>query len=483
MPSASFLPLFRRSGARFLMAAALALPCIAVSSAQNPNYQNRNKPSITDKTREVFGKLKPLVEERDWDEALALLDGLTPSVPPESYDLAFIMDTKAGILAQKDDMAAAIAPWETFLRLCDKYHFYDKQHINDVVHYLAQIYFQVGSNIKFPPGSDAARLHQEQREDFEKAVAYTTRWVKNQPYINQDDEESYANQLYNLAVCNSEKTDDHLLVLAEKEAKKGLLMAIHPRDQLYEVLILIYQQQGDFVKLADYLELLAKLKPDSKAYWPQLMAAYLTLAGNNEKDKNKSRAYYARAILSLERAQEHGILTDPKNNYNLVSMYYTVGQFAKATELLSAGLRSNTIASTEQNWRILAYCYQQINENEKAIQVYKDAEDHLPEFGGQFDFYIAQIYTQLDNEAEAYNYYRSAVSKDHLTSSTGYSAYLNIAFTGYELHQYEAALAACDAAAKYPEAAKDKQLPNLREGIQEEINKKAAPPKPVPEST
>ena len=99
------------------------------------------------------------------------------------------------------------------------------------------------------------------------------------------------------------------------------------------------------------------------------MAAYLTLAGNNEKDKAKSHAYYARAILSLERAQEHGVLKDPKNNYNLVSMYYSVGQFATATELLSAGLRNNTINSTEQNWRILAYCYHaQINENDKAIE-------------------------------------------------------------------------------------------------------------------
>ena len=84
---------------------------------------------------------------------------------------------------------------------------------------------------------------------------------QGQSYLSQDDEESYANQLYNLAVCNPDKVDDARLVQAEKEAKKGLLMAIHPRDQLYEVLILIYQQQNDFVRLARYLELLAKLKP------------------------------------------------------------------------------------------------------------------------------------------------------------------------------------------------------------------------------
>ena len=29
-------------------------------------------------------------------------------------------------------MSLAIQPWEAFLRLCDKYHFYDQQHVNEV---------------------------------------------------------------------------------------------------------------------------------------------------------------------------------------------------------------------------------------------------------------------------------------------------------------------------------------------------------------
>ena len=41
--------------------------------------------------------------------------------------------------------------------------------------------------------------------------------------------------------------------------------------------------------------------------------------------------------------------------------------------------------------------------------------------------------------------------------------------------RYDEALAACDAAAKYPEAAKDKQLPNIRQGIVDEIDQ--APPR------
>jgi len=480
VPSASFLSFFRRSRVRFLIvAAAVAVPCIAVSSAQNSVYQNRNKPSISDRTREVFGRLKPLVDERDWDEALALLNGLIPSVPPESYDMAFILDTKAGILAQMDNMAAAIEPWETFLRLSDKYHYYDRQHVDEDVHYLAQIYFQVGSNIKFPPGSDSRQLHELQREDFEKAVAYTRRWVKDQPFLNQDDEESYANQLYNLAVSNPDKSDDKLLAEAETEVKKGLRMAIHPRDQLYELLVLIYQQKGDYENLAQYLELLARNKPDSKAYWPQLMAVYATLAANSEKDPTKAHAYYARAILALERAQEHGAMKDPRSNYALVQMYYSVGQYAKATELLSVGLKNNSIASTEQNWRILAYCYQQINEDDKAIEVYKEAADSLPDSAGLFDYYIADIYRQQEKEAEAFDYYTAAAQKNHLASSMAYATYLNIAFAGYELHKYDEALKACDEAAKYPEAAKDRQLPNIRHGILDEINVQKAAAEPA----
>ncbi len=143
-------------------------------------------------------------------------------------------------------------------------------------------------------------------------------------------------------------------------------------------------------------------------------------------------------------------MKDPRSNYALVQMYYAVGQFAKATELLSVGLRNNSIASTEQNWRILAYCYQQINENEKAIEVYKEAADRLLDSAGMFDYYIADIYRQLDKETDAFDYYTAAAEKNHLASSMAYATYLNIAFAGYELHKYDEALKACDEAAKYP---------------------------------
>src|ERR1019366_3549793 len=97
-------------------------------------------------------------------------------------------------------------------------------------------------------------------------------------------------------------------------------------------------------------------------YWQQLEGLYLNLAGTAEKDEAKMKKYYTQAINVVERAQAHGFMTTPKDNYNLVTIYYTVGQFGKATDLLYKGLKNGTIDSDIKNWELLASSYQQINE-------------------------------------------------------------------------------------------------------------------------
>jgi len=44
----------------------------------------------------------------------------------------------------------------------------------------------------------------------------------------------------------------------------------------------------------------------------------------------------------MERAQELGLMKTPKDNYNLVTMYYNAGQFGKATDLLYSGLKDGS---------------------------------------------------------------------------------------------------------------------------------------------
>src|SRR6185295_13612076 len=118
-------------------------------------------------------------------------------------------------------------------------------------------------------------------------------------------------------------------------------------------------------------------------------------------------------IASIERAQALGFLRTPKDNYTLVGLYFNVGQFGKATELLYAGLKSGAIEPLQANWELLAYSFQQVDKPYQAIEVLKEAAKHFPK-SGQLDYQVAQIYYSLDKPKEAYASLVSATTKGHL---------------------------------------------------------------------
>ena len=443
----------------------------AVSSGKDgSNGPVDNGPSLSDKVSAQFEELKPLIDAKDWPGALALLGTMEASVDATTYqggyDTAMILDTKAKLLVQVDRFEEAIPPWEATLALCAKHPSYFYQsNVNDIVHYLAQIYTQVGSSIKTGPGPDLAERQERQRAYIEKAVVYMRRWLATNPRINQDDQLSLADMLFNLAATSTGTSVDSYLTQAAEEAHKGVLMAVHPRDELYYIEAAVAEQKGELAKAGEILELLVLHKPESKNYPPQLMQIYLNLA-ENTKDHSESKKYYIRAINTIEKAQSRGLMTDQKDNLNLVTIYYDLGQFGRATELLSAGLRNGGIDPIFSNWQILAYCYQQINENVQAIDAYKDAAK-LFQDNGDIDFAIGQIYTSMDNPQDAYPYYVSALQKGHVSNI--YATYMNVAYAAYEIQKYAEALKACDAAKNYPEAKRDSELEQLRDAIASRI--------------
>jgi tetratricopeptide (TPR) repeat protein len=444
----------------------------AETAAENADNkpQGDGGPSLSEPVSDQFEQLKAIVDAKQWPAALALLDRALASVDPTTYqggyDTAMLLDTKAKILVEADRMAEAVAPWEEVLRLCKKHpsYFYSQQ-TNDIIHFLSQIYAQQASNIKVQPGPEHDELMRQQHELFDKAITYMKRWIEGNKKVSQDDELYYADMLFNMASLTTGEGASSLLNQADAEANKGLRLAIHPRDDLYYLVAATAEQKGDLVKAAEYLELLLTRKPESKQYAQQLMSIYLTLA-ENTKDKFKVRDYQTRAVIAIERAQARGLMNDPKTNLNLVTIYYEMGRFRKATELLSAGLANGGIDPAIRNWQVLAYSYQQLNENGKAVQAYLDAEKLYPD-DGSLDYSIGQIYAQQDDLVNAYKYYVVAVHKGHL--GTAYPVWVNVAYYAYEMERYDEALAACKEAAALPEASKDTQLPLLRQAIEEKL--------------
>ena len=444
----------------------ISLALFSITAALSPSHaaEEQGPPGLSEKVSEALQqKMKPLLDAKNWDGALAVIDGVLATVDQNSYDNAFVSDIKAKVFLQKNDYAAAIAPMETTLRLADKHpNYFDKKSVLDIVYFLAQIYYQEGTSSK---------VTSVQQQYFNKSSAYIKRWLQTSPKKNQEAALFYASILYNQAVVNPDKVDMALVRAAKQEVQEGLLTALKPKEGFYVLLLAALQQEGDVAGSAEILEQMVKQKPDNKTYWLQLMATYLNMGGSNEKDEAKTRENFARAINTMERAQELGLMKTPKDNYNLVTMYYNAGQFGRATDLLYSGLKSGGIESDIKNWQLLAYSYQQVGQDLQAIAVLKEASKQFPT--GQIDFQIGQIYSQMDNKtAEAFAYYTSAVKKGGLEKL--HSAYMFLAYTAFELEKFDEALVSINKAGETTEGAKDGQTKRLRTAIEEAIKEREA---------
>lgn len=453
-------PYFRQvSLAGIALLLALAQPVTVVA-------QEEDRHQLEEKTSTELEKLKPLVDAKNWDGALALLQGLKPKVGPESFDMAIITDVEAKVYLQKGDYSKVIAPWETALRLTDKHKYLSESSVQDMIYYLAQIYYQEATATKVPA---------VQKQNFGKANSYLERWLANttRPLSDPSRQEAaifYANLLYNQAVIDPENIDKEYLAKAEIEVEKGLRMNARPKETFYVILLAIAQQQGNYTRLAEILELLVKQSPQKKDYWSQLAGVYGNLAAL-EKDEQKIREYNIRSIHAIERAQALGFMKSEKENYTLFGLYFNVGQFGRATEILHSGLRDGSIESDQKNWELLASSYQQVDQPFKAIESLTEGSKKFPK-SGQLDYQAATIYYSLNQPEGAYKALQAATAKGGLTKPGAVHAFMG--YVCWELGKFPEALEAINKAMTFPDTQNDKQLPQLKQAVEEAIRDREA---------
>jgi len=455
---AHFALALRRS--RFAL---LALFCSAILPAvtgaqESPKQQERFY--LSDKVSEELGKIKVLNDAKKADEALAALNAVMKTVDPTSYDYAFMCTVKFGFLLAKGDNAESIEPMETALNLSRQHHYLEEGVEIDISQYLAQVYLIESQAKGIKP--DQQKLY------YSRAAQYAESVVQRSTKLTADNYYLYAQALYYLARATPEKVDPELLKKSQAQIEKALLMATHPKEQLWMMLNGLLIEQGDYVRSGEIVELLVKQYPNNKTYWQQLQTIYLSL-GINEKDTQKALEYNIRAIVTMERAQALGQMNTPKDNLALFAAYFNIGQFGRASELLHAGLRNGSIENLQQNWEYLAQAYQQINQELKAIEVLKEAETHFPK-AGSLHFKIALLYFGLDKSDQAYNEAMKALELGNVEKLG--DIYSHLAYWAYELAKYDEALVAANKALEYPEGKKDSQLLRLKGVIENAIKER-----------
>lgn len=444
-----------------LVRVAATITLLAFGSFLHAQDGKGKQHSVGEKTSEALGKLKPLQEAQNWDGMLKVLDEVQ-GVKPGSYDEALILDMKAKLYAQKNQLSKAIAPWERALQLSDQHGYFNERTTLDILTFLAQLYAQEGTTSKVPA---------QQQEHFAKSLSYFKRVLDRTPKPTPELMMTYASILFYKATANANQPDQALLKEARDVINKGLTTTIKPKDGFYQLLLALMQQQNDTLGSTELLELLLKQTPKKKDYWQMLMAMYLQLSdkAKTSGDPTAGRDYLVRAIVTFERAQALGFLTTPKDNMNLVSLYLMANQFTKGTEILYNGMKKGVIESDPNNWRVLGRYYQEANLNERAIEVLTEAGKLFPK-NGDIELMISQIYLQMEKTKEAHNHAKAAIAKGNFESAKPYAVHYLVAYTAYELGDIDGAMQAIEQCEKYPEELKkDQQLPKLRDVVKEAI--------------
>ncbi|MES2693052.1 MAG: hypothetical protein V4773_06230 [Verrucomicrobiota bacterium] len=466
--NSSYPSLLRRARAASL-ATALILSAAVASAAPAPqqggNAPKEKQHSVSEKTQEAFGKLKPLQDTQNYAGMLTLLDGV--QTVPGSYDEALVLDMKAKIFGMTNQLNKALAPWERVVQLSDQHGYFDKKTVTDIVFYLAQIYAQEGSTSKDPA---------VQRQALTKALTYFKRYLESTPKPTPEAMMAYASVLYYRATAGGQ-TDPALLQQAREIVEKGLTTSIKPKEGFYQLLLTLQQQQSDMAGSAEILELLLKQAPTKKDYWQLLMATYLQLS-EKSNDPSLRRDYLTRAIVTFERAQALGHLNTPKDNMNLVSLYLMANQFTKGTELLYTGMKSNKIESEPNNWRVLGRYYLEANLNAQAISVLKESAQLFPK-NSEIEVQLAQINLQMEKTADALVHAKAAIQKNAFETTKPYSVHYLVAYASYELGKLDESLAAIVEAEKFKESKDDPQLPKLKAVVADAIAEREAAKAPA----
>jgi tetratricopeptide (TPR) repeat protein len=435
-------------GLCFTAAVAVVAPFAQAGDADKPR-------ELSQKTVEVFAKIRPLNESKNFAGMLALLDGVIPTLPPNSYDVAIVQEMRGKIMFALEKYNEAIPPLTQALKLADDHDYIEMSKRVELLQMLSALHYQEGTNTKLPAA--------DQRRHADLALGYLDRFLKNTKKITPESSMLYANMLYNKAIANPQNPDKELLKQMRAEVERGLYLSIAPKEGFYALLLAGLQQEQDYARGSELLEFLVTNFPEKKDYWPTLLSFYLNMMNVNlESDPRTARIYNIRAINTIERGQKLGNLNTPKDNYNLVTLYINAGQYGRATEMLHAGLKAGTIESDVKTWNILGSYYLQAEQPEKAIAAIQEAIKLFPQ-SGQLELLLGTIYRDNGKAREGFRHFQEAVRKGNLDKPE--APLMLIAYTGYELEEYDEALKAIEAVESTPEGQKDTQLPHLKRAI------------------
>tara|TARA_R110002051_G_scaffold10866_2_gene40517 strand:- start:9317 stop:10903 length:1587 start_codon:yes stop_codon:yes gene_type:complete len=279
------------------------------------------------------------------------------------YEEGAVLKLSAYINIQKGDRKAAV---RDLLSALDKGYIADKDRAQTYYN-IAQIYLQ--------------------EEDINKSLEYMNKW-------RQAGGQPDRTQKWQLAVLY-QRVDNFKEAIKWAELVKAEDGSKYDQ-QLYDLLIFLYNQADDKAKLASILEEVVAHNPTERKYWD-------AIAGNYFASNEERRAFEVQKAMYLA-----GMLKTEDEIMRIVNFYNRFNVPYQGAKILEKEMNAGRISRNLDHLELLANLYQVAREHEKAIPVIQAAA----EAGGGGAMYerLGRSYADLQQWENAENALQKALS-------------------------------------------------------------------------
>ncbi len=332
---------------------AVAAGLFGLMSAGTALAQGCQETTFSAKTGQTYLEAETAaMTNKDWNTAIAKLNQLR-SQQLNCYEESAVIRLSAYIKIEQGDRQGAI---RDLLDAINKGYIPQDQ-IAQTYYNIAQIYLQ--------------------DENIRSALDYMQRW-------QQAGGKPDRTQKWQLAVLYQRVDNYREAVRWAEEVRRDDGTKFD--QQLYDLLVFLYNESGQKAKLAEVLEVLVERKPEERKYWD-------AIAGNYFADNEQRKAFEVQKAMYLA-----GILKTEEEIMRIVNFYNQFNVPYYAAKILEKEMNAGRIKPTVERMSLLADFYQVAREHEKAIPVIRRAA----EMGGGGAMYerLGASYSELQKWKE-----------------------------------------------------------------------------------
>ncbi|MAU40809.1 MAG: hypothetical protein CMF31_04220 [Kordiimonas sp.] len=353
----------------------------AEKESKYADRETRKTPALREKVYKVFGKAQEFADAEDYASAVKTLGELDPA-KLNSYEQGQLDNFYGYIYYIQENYPKAIAAYKRVLT---------QEGIpvaleDNVTYTLAQLYFVT--------------------EEYQKSIDLMKKWIKYQ-------ENPGANSFVLVGQAYYQLNDYRQgIPWVEKAMADYKAKGKEPKENWYLLLRVMYFELKENDKVVDILETLVKKFP-KKEYWIQLAGMYGEKANTPGLPKAQREELERWQLVTFESAYRQGLLVRSSELTNMAQMYLYHEVPYKAARVLEKGLKEGLIKSTSRNWEMLSQAWINGQDYDKSVGPLKKAAE-LSNEGGKLWVRLAQVYSQLDDNANAAKYAEVGIKKGKL---------------------------------------------------------------------